>query len=98
MNGRQERLAQNQQNFRYANERLQDVVGEANLDGQVVSFLCECADESCLGRIDLTLADYDEAHLLSDSYIILRGHPRIEDEEIAEERGTYEIVQKGRNG
>jgi hypothetical protein len=95
MNGRQERLVQNQQNFRYANERLQDIVGEANLDGKVVPFLCECADESCLGRIDLTLADYDEAHLLLDSYIILSGHPRVRGEEVAEDRGLYEIVQKG---
>lgn len=55
----------------------------------------ECADESCLGRIDLSMADYDEAHLLSDSYIILSGHPRIDDKEIAEDSGLYEIVQKG---
>jgi hypothetical protein len=97
MSARQERLAENQHQFRYANERLQDAVDEANVDGQVVGFLCECADESCLGRIDLTLAEYDEAHLLSDSYIILSGHPRIEDEEVAEERGLYEIVQKGQS-
>ena len=97
MNGREERLVQNQQNFRYANERLQSVVGEADFDGQVVGFPCECADENCLGRIDLTLADYDEAHLLSDSYIILSGHPTIEDEEVAEDRGLYEIVQKGQS-
>jgi hypothetical protein len=41
------------------------------------------------------VTDYDEAHLLSDSYIILTGHPRIDDEGIAEDRGVYEIVQKG---
>jgi hypothetical protein len=95
MDGREETLVMNQQQFRYANERLQDIIGEANLDEEVVSFICECADEYCLGRIDLTLADYDAAHLLSDSYIILAGHPRVENEDVAEDRGTYEIVQKG---
>jgi hypothetical protein len=95
MGARHDRLVQNQEEFRHANERLEDVVSEADLDGRLVSFLCECADDNCLGRIDLTLADYDAAHLLSDSYIILAGHPRVEDEEIAEDRGTYEIVQKG---
>jgi hypothetical protein len=93
--GREERLVQNQEQFRYANERLGDIVTRANLDGYVVSFLCECADEYCFGRIELTLAHYEEAHVLSDSYIILAGHPRVLNENIAEERGTYEIVQKG---
>jgi hypothetical protein len=95
MGGREDRLVENQEKFRHANERLGEVLTEANVDGNVVDFLCECADEYCLGRIPLTLVDYDAAHLLSDSYVILSGHPRIEDEEIAEDRGSYEIVQKG---
>ena len=95
MEGREDRLIENQERFRYANERLGQVLTEANVDGNVVDFLCECADEHCLGRIPLTLVDYEAAHLLSDSYTILSGHQRVEDEEIAEDCGFYEIVQKG---
>jgi hypothetical protein len=93
--GRGGRLVQNQEQFRYGNERLGDIVSRADLEGEVVAFLCECADEYCFGRIELTLAEYVGAHLLSDSYIILTGHRRVENEDIAEERGAYEIVQKG---
>jgi hypothetical protein len=93
--GREERLVQNQELFRYANERLGDIVTRANLDGYVVSFLCECADEDCFGRIELTLFEYEQAHLLSDSYIILVGHRRVVNEDVTEKRDTYEIVQKG---
>jgi hypothetical protein len=88
-------LAQNQRSFRHANERLGDALSEAGLDGNVVAFLCECSDEYCLGRIELQLDQYAEAHLLPDTYVILTGHSRIEDEEILEDRGLFEVVQKG---
>jgi len=95
MEGRDTRLVKNQDMFRYANERLEDVATRANVEGEVIGWLCECADESCLGRIDLTLVDYEAAHLLSDSYVVLPGHLRVENEDVAEDRGFYQIVQKG---
>ena len=94
MEGRNARLVENQANFRYANERLEEMATRANLGSEVIGWLCECADETCLGRIDLTLVEYEAAHLLSDSYIVLSGHMRVENEDVAEDRGFYEIVQK----
>jgi hypothetical protein len=95
MAAREERLAQNQESFRDANERLGEAVSRANLDGNIIPFLCECADEFCLGRIELSLSQYKDAHLLPNSYVILPGHPRIEDEEVIEHLGTFLVVQKG---
>jgi hypothetical protein len=91
---REARLVQNQESFRYANEKLGELVTRADLGGEVISFLCECADEHCLGRVNLTLADYESGHLLSDSYVILSGHSRLDNEETTEDRGDYLIVQK----
>jgi hypothetical protein len=91
---RDERLALNQANFRYANERLQDIVQDANVDHHVIAFLCECADETCYGRVEITLEEYDDAHMLPNSYVILTGHPRIEAEEIVEEHDLFDVVQK----
>ena len=49
-----------------------------------------------LSRPDRTfLSRYEDAHVLPNSYVILPGHPRIEDEEVIEHLGTYLIVQKG---
>jgi len=90
-----DRLVENQRKFRYANERLDDVVSGADLDGRVVPFFCECPDEKCFGRIELRPVDYEEAHMLPDTYLILTGHPRAEHEEILESRGLFEVVQKG---
>jgi hypothetical protein len=95
MEGRDARLVENQEKFRSANERLEELASRANVDGEVIGWLCECADESCLGRIDLTLVEYETAHLLSDSYVVLSGHMRVENEDVAEDRGFYQVVQKG---
>jgi hypothetical protein len=91
---REQRLAQNQENFRDVNKRLGEVVSRAELDGNIIPFLCECADEFCLDRIELSLSQYEDAHVLPDSYVILPGHPRIEGEEVLEHLGTLLVVQK----
>lgn len=95
MASRQEGLARNQENFRYANHRFEEAVNHADMDGRVVPFLCECSDERCLGRIEISLPQYDDAHLLPNTYVIMTGHPRIDGEEILEEHGLFEVVQKG---
>jgi hypothetical protein len=86
---------QNQREFRYANERLADVVsGPEATDGQLISFLCECADNDCLGRIQITADRYEELHFSEPDYVILPGHLRIPGEEIVEETAYYEVVKK----
>jgi hypothetical protein len=91
---RLERLAENQQMAREANDRLRDVVEPMVADGRLIPFLCECADDGCLGRIDLTTEDYFIAHLNSDYYILLPDHPRLDGEELVEDHGAYEVLSK----
>jgi hypothetical protein len=91
---RQERLEQNQREFRYANERLDELAGRLAVDGQLVAFLCECADDDCLGRIEITIGRYEEIHVERDRYVVLPGHPRIAGEETVEDRDYYEVVRK----
>jgi hypothetical protein len=89
---RDERLAANQRSFREANERLQELA-EVDAD-RLVPFLCECADMDCLGRVEATLEEFDDAHLGANNYFLLPGHRRIEGEEILSENGRFEIVAK----
>ena len=98
MPSRHERLEQNQRMFRDANERFEQVVEQNALDGErTVPFLCECADLDCLGRIEITTSDYDAAHVNSDHYVILRGHPTIDGEEMVEDNVSYLVVEKNHN-
>jgi hypothetical protein len=93
---RDDRSAENQVMFRHANELLNERVIEAGTtDHRHVPFLCECADEDCMGRIDATLDEFEDAHITSDRYFILPGHRRIEFEEAIEKNGRYEVVVKG---
>ena len=89
------RLVANQESFRDANKRLGEAVSHAHKDGHTVAFLCECADDTCLGRIDLSLGQYDDAHLLPNTYVVLTGHPRSAVEDTVEDMGSYQVVQKG---
>ena len=42
-----------------------------------VPFVCECDDPECLGRLDLTLGDYDEARASSQ---VIRVQEHVQDE------------------
>lgn len=95
MSVRDERLEENQRAFREANERLQELAAAAGVrDGTIVPFLCECADEGCLGRVEVTIGEYEATHWHYDYFVILHGHPRMEGEEIIEQNDRYQVVQK----
>jgi len=96
MAAREEQNAENQETFRYANERLGMLITEAAVDHTLIPYLCECADDRCLGRIELTMAQYEDAHQLLHTYVILPGHPRVEHEATLENHGAFVVVQKDR--
>ena len=91
---RDARLKENQETFRLANERLEAVVGERVAPAERVPFLCECADETCMGRIDLTLVDYHEVRGHKQHFVMLPDHARSPGEEIIARRNGYEITEK----
>lgn len=90
----EDKLAQNQDMTRSANERLQDVAGRIAEDGQVIAFLCECADEACLGRVEMSFDDYFIAHLDSNQYVVMPGHALIDGQSLVADRGQYEVLSK----
>jgi hypothetical protein len=92
------RGGRNQREFRYANTRLLDAISgpsaTAGGRGQLIPFLCECADEKCWDSIRITVGRYESIHLDERDYVILPGHLRIAGEEILEENKFYEVVKK----
>jgi hypothetical protein len=94
MSRRDQHKEQNQQIFRAANERMQQVIDGQIPYGTVLPFLCECADHDCLGRINMDASDYEGIHIDRDHYIILRDHPTMAGENVVEEQDGYDIVSK----
>jgi hypothetical protein len=95
---RERRRIQNQELFRLANERLDEHVDDLALDGSPIPFLCECADDDCLGRVDLTRDDYEAVRSQRNRYVILPGHATIASEVVIEKNGDYYVVEKENDG
>jgi hypothetical protein len=90
----EERLRQNRALFRRANDRLRERVQEFPEEVPAIPFLCECVDETCLGRIDLTIAQYEDVRAVPHRYVVLPGHAGPERELVVEDRGDFHVVEK----
>ena len=71
---REERLVENEELFRRANERLRERAERIVEPGQSVPFLCECIDERCMDRLDLTLEDYARVRSDGERFVIAVPH------------------------
>ena len=91
MGTRQERVRANQDVFRAGNEAIAATVERHGGTSQRLDFLCECFDTSCLGRIQLTPAAYEEL-TAGDRYVVLAGHEG--PDELCAEHDGYSIVAK----
>jgi len=89
-----ERQIVSQRTFRSANERMQTLAVAIVSAEQLIPFLCECADDGCMGRVGMNLADYDDIHRDRDRYAILRDHAMTDGEHVIEQRPLYDVVSK----
>jgi hypothetical protein len=64
--------------FREVNERIAEAA--ARFDADDADFVCECADASCVHRVEATLADYERVRGDGATFLLAEGHenPRIE--------------------
>ena len=96
-----ENIARNDSVFREANEQIR-AKGEEHTTraGQLVPFLCECADTSCTTLLQLTLAEYEDVRADSRQFLTALGHDRVEGlVEVMFMNHTYLVVRKsGRAG
>ena len=91
---RAERLKENQETFKRANERLESVVAERTTAAERVPFLCECADSACMASVEMTLEDYGAVRADARHFLMLPEHLRSPGEEVVERRNGYEITEK----
>jgi len=79
--------------FRHGNESLHDAAVEAR-ETSPVPFLCECADEDCLGRVEVTTSQWGIVTKEANQYLMIAGHLHSEGEEVVGSLGEYEIARK----
>jgi hypothetical protein len=94
MANRDTRREQNQKLFRMGNERLDDALEGRVADDAPVPFLCECADEHCDGRVELSRSQWGSVAAKASHFVMVAGHPRSEGEVIVGEIDDYDVVRK----
>jgi hypothetical protein len=87
---RRQRAARNQSLFRDVNERIEAISPTSSF----VSFVCECADESCDAQLPLTLEEYEHLRSRPNWFVVLPGHNLVDVEVIDVASDRYFIVSK----
>ncbi len=99
--------AENEAIFRGLNQRVQRGVHTSNAmtsetgavslrfdDKDPLDFFCECADENCQERIQMSLEEYTEIHKDKRRFIIVPGHDVSEIENVTTKKSSYWVVTK----
>src|SRR4051812_32886232 len=90
-----ERAEKNERLFRELNERIYEMASSLLAIGQPhIEFICECAREGCLDRIELTLDEYRDVRVNPAHFAFVRGHELLDVETLVAEHERYTLVAK----
>jgi hypothetical protein len=73
-------------------ERASEEVGDGPHDR--LEILCECGEDGCETTLDVTHAEYDEAHEQRDRFMVALGHEDEQIEHVVKRTPEYLIVDK----
>ena len=69
------RLARNEVMFRAVNQRIRELAERfAHVTNEPLVLICECADETCVERVELTTAQYDDLRAIPARFVVVPGH------------------------
>ena len=91
--GREERLARNEALFREVNERLQELGRRTGTAEGGLDAVCECADETCVQRIHLSVREYERVRAHPRRFVTRPGHVADVERVVARAEG-YVVVEK----
>jgi hypothetical protein len=95
MDDQHERIAKNEAMYRSVNREIEQTSEQLGEGPQArIDALCECGKESCSETIELTIAEYDEAHGQSDRFVVKPGHEDEQIERVVTRTEHYLIVAK----
>jgi hypothetical protein len=94
MQGRDVRIGLNEAIFREVNERIETLAETFDLGSQPLDLICECGDASCVQRIHMTHAEFEDLRSESHQFAVYPGHEAPEVETVVDRRSGYDIVKK----
>jgi hypothetical protein len=96
MSSREERIGLNEAVFRAVNERIEGLAETFDLKTQPLDLICECGDASCVERISMTPAEYEEIRSEPHQFAVHPGHEYPDVESIVARLKGYDIVRKNK--
>jgi hypothetical protein len=90
---RERRVIRNEALFREVNERIEDVNAEVSRS-DLIEFLCECGEETCLDPVELTREEYEGVRSVSDHFAMRPGHEHPDFERVIDRRDRYVVIEK----
>src|SRR3954467_3559596 len=93
---RQKRAAKNQSLFREVNERVKDVNDHWKGFTSLGEWLCECANETCTERIEMSGDEYEKIREQGACFFVAPSDDHVwpDVERVVERRDAYWIVEK----
>jgi hypothetical protein len=99
VDSRARRIGENEILFRHVNGQMRELDRKlAATTGDPYEFLCECGDDECAERIELTVDEYERIHADPAQFVVLDGHEKPSVEEVVEQHGGYTVVRKNEGG
>jgi hypothetical protein len=95
MDPRQDRVSRNEAVYRAVNreiEQTSEELGEGP-HGRL-EVICECGEDGCSETLDLTVQEYDEAHVQRDRFVVAPGHEDGKIEHVVKRSERYLVVDK----
>jgi hypothetical protein len=94
MSSRDERIGLNEAVFREVNERIEGLAETFDLKTQSLDLICECGDASCVERITMTTAEYEEIRSEAHQFAVHPGHEYPDVESVVARLKGYDVVRK----
>lgn len=91
---RQVRAGRNQSMFRSVNEHAKELNEAFSTLTHAYSIACECADTTCIQRVEISREDYDRAREEPTRFVVLPGHVYPDVENVVEESPRFAVVEK----
>jgi hypothetical protein len=93
---REARAARNQSLFREINERIEDLSAGFELRPPVAEWICECANDTCTERIQMSAAEYEAVRSTGNRFLVAPGDEHVwpDVERVTERNNRYWTVEK----
>lgn len=93
---RQERAARNQCLFREVNERVKDVNDRFHAYTDLSDWVCECANDTCVERIEVAGQDYEHIRAAGNRFVVATADEHVwpDVERVVERHDSYWVVEK----